>query len=141
MATTVVYADELSERGIVKGVRAGHTYVKVWGNDGPDLRFSADDPASPESAIMGDTVAAGATQFHARVIGAGPGAARPGLYSVEVFKDGLPIVTLPVPSDDFSFDFPSAGEGRYRLQVMRYATGLASIENISSPIYLQAGAG
>ena len=39
-ATTVVYADELSEKGIQRGVEAGHTYVKLWGNDGPDLRLS-----------------------------------------------------------------------------------------------------
>ena len=38
-ATTVVYADELSEQGIQRGVEAGHTYVKLFGNDGPDLRL------------------------------------------------------------------------------------------------------
>ena len=44
-ATTVVYADELSEQGIQRGVEAGHTYVKLWGNDGPDLRFERCRPA------------------------------------------------------------------------------------------------
>ena len=39
-ATTVVRAPELSEDGIRCGVQADHTYVKVTGNAGPDLRFS-----------------------------------------------------------------------------------------------------
>ena len=46
-ATTVVYADELSEQGIARGVKAGHTYVKVFGNDGPDLRFDGAPRPAP----------------------------------------------------------------------------------------------
>ena len=81
-ATTVVYADELSERGIQRGVEARHTYVKVFGNDGPDLRFEAPSPGSSgPPAIMGDAVPGGGVEFTARVIGAGPGAARPGSYT------------------------------------------------------------
>jgi hypothetical protein len=137
MATTVVYADQLSERAIGEGVRAGHTYVKIWGNDGPDLRFSADHPGSVEPAIMGDTVEGGSTTFHARVLKAGAGAARPGAYTLLVVKDGVPAITVPITSDDFSFDFPSTGPGRYRLEVMRTTSGVASIENVSSPIYLE----
>src|SRR4030095_1944262 len=40
-ATTVVYAPELSESGILAGVRAAHTYVKLFGNDSPDLRLDS----------------------------------------------------------------------------------------------------
>jgi hypothetical protein len=43
-ATTVVYARELSEQEIREGVRAGHTYVKLLGNEGPDLRASRRAP-------------------------------------------------------------------------------------------------
>jgi len=139
-ATTVVFADRLSEQGVEDGVEAGHTYVKLWGNDGPDLRLTAADPSSPDPAIMGDTVQADSTTFSTRVMGAGPGAARPGLYTLLLVKDGLPLLELPVSSDDFSFDFPSLGPGRYRLQVMRL-TGVASIEAVSSPIYLESGGG
>jgi hypothetical protein len=46
-ATTVVRAPELSERGIECGVRARRTYVKVTGNGGPDLRFTARHAAAP----------------------------------------------------------------------------------------------
>ena len=47
------------------------------------------------------------------------------------------MLEVPITSDDFSQAFPSFGTGRYRLQVMRLATGAASVENVSSPIYLE----
>ena len=134
-ATTVVYADELSERGIQRGVEARHTYVKVFGNDGPDLRFEARPPAwSGPPAIMGDDVPGGGVEFTARVIGAGPDAARPGSYTLFVLKDGVPLLAVPVTSGDFSFDVPEAGPGRYRLQVQRES----AIEAVSSPIWVES---
>ena len=133
-ATTMVYADELSERGIERGVRARHTYVKVFGNDGPDLRFEATAPGSDDPpAIMGDVVRGPGVTFTARVMGAGPGAARPGAYQLFVLKDGLPLLAVPVTSDDFSLPFASAGAGRYRLQVQRDS----AIEAVSSPIWVE----
>jgi hypothetical protein len=133
-ATTVVYADELSERGIQRGVEAGHTYVKVFGNDGPDVRLEATVPGSGDPpAIMGDTIHASSAEFTARVLGAGPSAARPGDYELFVLKDGAPLLATPVVGDDFSFPFPSVGPGRYRLQVQRDS----AIEDVSSPIYLE----
>jgi hypothetical protein len=136
-ATTVVYAGELSESGIQEAVQARHTYVKPFGNDGPDLRFEAAVPgAGGPPAIMGDVVDAPAADFTARVMGAGPGAPRPGTYTLFVLKDGLPLLSVPITSADFSFPFPSAGPGRYRLQVQRES----AIEAVSSPIWIE-GAG
>jgi hypothetical protein len=136
-ATTVVYADELSESAIQEGVQARHTYVKPFGNDGPDLRFEAEVPgAGGPPAIMGDAVHASAVDFTARVMGAGPNAARPGTYTLFVLKDGLPLLSAPVTSDDFTLPFPSTGPGRYRLQVQRES----AIEAVSSPIWVE-GAG
>jgi hypothetical protein len=133
-ATTVVYADELSERGIQRGVQARHTYVKVFGNDGPDLRFEARTPGSSgPPAIMGDAVPGGGVEFTARVIGGGPGAVRPGSYTLFVLKDGAPLLSVPVTSADFSLDFPEAGAGRYRLQLQRES----AIEAVSSPIWVE----
>ena len=152
-ATTVVRAENLSEEGIQAGVEAGHTYVKVWGNDGPDLRLCA-GALGPDSecslgfdaaeTIMGDTLQADSTTFTARVLNAAPtppgDAARLGVYTLMVFKDGAPVLETPITGDDFLFEFPSfgpAGAGRYRLQVMRLAAGVSSIEAVSSPIYLE----
>jgi hypothetical protein len=143
-ATTVVRADELSEDGIQKGVEAGHTYVKVYGGDGPDLRFEAVPDAegaraaqAADPAIMGDTVAADGARFTARVLGGAPGsiAARPDPLTLLVLRDGVPVrPPAPVTSDDFELAFEATDPGRYRLQVMR---GTA-IEAVSSPIYLEA---
>jgi hypothetical protein len=134
-ATTVVHADELSETGIKAGVQARHTYVKPFGNDGPDLRFEAEVPGSgAPPAIMGDVIRGAGVEFTARVLGAGPGAARPGSYTLFVLKDGLPLLAVPVTGDDFALPFPSVGPGRYRLQVQRES----AIEALSSPIWVES---
>jgi hypothetical protein len=128
-ATTVVFADELSERGIRRGVEAGHTYVKVTGNDAPDLRFEARVPGSRgRAAIMGDTVRAPRAEFTARVLGGGPA------FQLLVMRNGRPLRAVPVTSGDFTFSFEGEGLGRYRLQLQRGST----IEGVSSPIYLEA---
>ena len=135
-ATTVVYADELSEKGIQRGVEAGHTYVKLYGNDGPDLRFEARKPGSDDPpAIMGDRVKADRVDFSARVIGAVPGRdpKKPDPYELLVLRDGLPLLAVPIVQDDQTVSFPGLVPGRYRLQLQRGTT----IEAVSSPIYLE----
>ena len=50
-------ARELSGTGIRCGVQARHTYVKVTGNDGPELRYSARPWGNKvDRAIVGDVV-------------------------------------------------------------------------------------
>jgi hypothetical protein len=130
-ATTVVFAEELSEQGVECGVEAGHTYVKVTGNDGPDLRFDArPQGVSGPPAIMGDTVRAGSASFEARVLG---GAGR----ELLVVKDGSTIQATPVEGDDFGHSFTASRPGRYRLQLQRSST----IESVSTPIWLEPGDG
>ncbi|MGI8512000.1 MAG: CehA/McbA family metallohydrolase [Solirubrobacteraceae bacterium] len=133
-ATTVVYADELSEKGVQRAVQAGHTYVKVFGNDEPDLRFEAQPTGGTgPPAIFGDTVKAASATFTARVLGAGDGE-----HQLLVIKDGAPLLSVPVPvaSNDFALPFRSVGPGRYRLQLQRGSTIVA----VGSPIYLEAAA-
>jgi len=128
-ATTVVRAEELSAAGIECGVEAGHTYVKVTGNAGPDLRFEARPPGfTGAPAIMGDTVRGPSATFTARVTG-GDG------RSLNVVRDGQTISTVPVAGNDFSTSFDAAQPGRYRLQLQRGST----IDTVSSPIYLESG--
>jgi hypothetical protein len=130
-ATTVVFAEELSEQGVECGVEAGHTYAKVTGNAGPDLRFEALPPGGVgPPAIMGDTVRAGAASFEARVL-RGPG------RELLVVKDGSTVQTVPVAGDDFRHRFTATARGRYRLQLQRGST----IETVSSPIWLEPGEG
>ena len=35
----MVYAEQLSKAAIEQGIRDDHTYVKVYGGDGPDVRL------------------------------------------------------------------------------------------------------
>lgn len=130
-ATTVVRAEELSEPGIECGVEAGHTYVKVTGNDGPDVRMEARPPGFRGApAIFGDTVRAASAAFGVRVTG---GSGR----TLQVVKDGEVFRTVAVSGDDFAFAFTATDPGRYRLQLQRGQT----IETVSSPIYLEPGRG
>lgn len=133
-ATTVLYAKRLSEQGIAEAVRAGHTYVKVFGNSGPDLRFDAKADGTGERAIMGDALGGREASFRARVIGADPALdlVKPGPYLLLVLRNGALHRVVPITARDQSFDFRSNGPGRYQLQLMR-GTGVAAL---SSPIYL-----
>ena len=137
-AQTVVRADELSEQGVGKGIAEQHTYVKIWGSDGPDLRFEATAPGLAEPTIMGDTVAAPEATLTARVLGLDRArAARSGLYTLFVLRDGSPFLALPMPAgDEFEHSFQSVGApSRYSLQVQRITVG-ASVEAVSSPIWV-----
>jgi hypothetical protein len=125
-ATTVVFAPELSEDGIRRGVQARHTYVKVSGNAGPDIRFEARPYRSWKRAIVGDVVRARGATFTARVIG---GSGR----ELLVVKDGVTVATVPVTSDDFVHRFEGTGSGRWRLQLMRGNL----IDTVTSPIWIE----
>lgn len=137
-ATTVVFAPELSEEGIGEGIREQHTYVKVWGQDGPDLRFHATAPGLSEPLIMGDTVPAAQATLTARVLGLDRArAARQGSYTLFVQRNGAPFLSVPLPpGDEFELSFPSqGGPARYSLLVERQTAG-ASLEAVSSPIWV-----
>jgi hypothetical protein len=127
-ATTVVRAKELSERGIQQAIRAGHAYVKFFSASGPDLRLSA--VAGEREAIMGDVLRAEAMTVTMRVLNAGPS---PEPRQLFLMKDGLPILTLPVPSADLTFEIGVTEPGDYRLQLQR---GTA-LEALTNPITLK----
>jgi hypothetical protein len=130
-ATTVVYAPELSERGIRDGVLAGHAYVKFFSPTGPDLRFSARRATGGPSVIMGDRLFAQRALFNARVFNV-----TPSLFPrvLLVMRDGIPILAFPVRKADQTFSFLGALSGDYRLQLMR---GTA-FEALTNPITLLA---
>jgi hypothetical protein len=129
-ATTVVRAPELSERGIECGVRARRTYVKVTGNGGPDLRFTARPRGGSGTAMVGDVIRADGASFEAHVRG---GAGR----ELLVVKDGATVARVPIASDRFTYRFDGTGSGRWRLHLMLGAL----IETVSSPIWVEPGRG
>ncbi len=135
-ATTVVYAEELSEEGVQRAVEAGHAYIKFFSSDGPDLRFDARALSSPgnrgrgrPSGMMGDSLPVGSAHFTARVLGAAPS---PEPRLLLVMKDGRPHLAAFVTSNDFTFEFDASGAGDYRLQLQRGS----AIEALSNPITL-----
>jgi hypothetical protein len=126
-ATTVVWADELSEVAIGRAIRAGHAYVKFFSARGPDLRFTA--RAGHRTAMMGDTLAAGSADFEAQVLG---GAPNPQPRTLSIYRDGIPVLRVPVTDDAFVYRFTAPIPGSYRLQLDR---GTA-IEALTNPITL-----
>ena len=129
---TVVRARELSERGITAAVKAGHTYAKLLGSQGPDLRFSA--TAGGRRAIMGDTIRGGSrVRLRAHVDGA-TATAVPGTrpYSLVVQRDGVEISRLPVTGERQTFRLRATGPGRWGLQLERGRLVVA----VTTPIWV-----
>jgi hypothetical protein len=129
---TVVRARELSERGITAAVKAGHTYAKLLGSQGPDLRFSA--TVGGRRAIMGDTIRGGSrVRLRARVDGA-TATAVPGTrpYSLVVQRDGVEVSRLPVTGERQTFRLRTTGPGRWGLQLERGRLVVA----VTTPIWV-----
>jgi hypothetical protein len=124
----MIYARRLSEAGVRQAVKAGHTYVKLLGGAGPDLRFEA--RSGKRRAIMGDVLRGGDAAFTASVLNAAASAQPRTLY---VVRDGQPFAQFPVTEAQTTVSFTSSGPGRYRLQLERGSL----IEAVSSPIYVE----
>ncbi len=133
-ATTKVFTDELSEAGIKRGVRARHTYVKLVGNKGPDVRLDAQVPGKKgDSGMIGDVVRGNEVDFTARVTG-GVDLAKPDPLLLKIVKDGQTFSSEPVTSNDHVLRFHVTEHGRYRLQLERGP----AIEVVSSPIWFES---
>lgn len=128
-ATTVVFAPELSERGIRDGVLAGHAYVKFFSPSGTDLRFTASPAAGGPEVMMGDALAAPAARFTARVFNAAS-SIQPRVLIV--LRDGLIHQVFPATGADQTFTFTASQPGDYRLQLMRGS----AFEALTNPITL-----
>jgi hypothetical protein len=58
LPTTVVYAENLSEEAVLKGIRAGHVFVDLQGSRDRAISFTAEDGA--QKMMMGDVMKAAA---------------------------------------------------------------------------------
>ncbi len=137
-ATTVVYAESLSESGILDGIRAGHSYVKLFGNDGPDVRLEAIGDAGG-NGIMGDAIPDRSATLVATVSGIEVGADQ---HFLKLYRDGTLIDSLPIDAPGEIHDFRAETPGRYRIQVERDRKTLfdpAAVDVIvalTSPVYV-----
>jgi len=111
--TTWVYARELSTRGILEGIRAGHVFISP-GPQGPQLYLSAGADGLCET-VMGDSIkitAGQAVRLRARVVGG------KGLTLRIVSPSGA--VSVSVDNDDFRHRWESRPDGDtfYRLELV-----------------------
>jgi uncharacterized protein (TIGR03382 family) len=112
---TLVRADELSEAGIIAGVRDHHTIAQLRGPDDPLVALAMKTAHGP-AADVGDDVA-GISEVELAVhVTAGSGT------FLQVWRDGAkPAHQTPVTSDDFMFtyrDTPGAADHRYRVELV-----------------------
>ena len=70
--TTVVTPTSSRRPGIRRAVKAGHTYVKLRGNSGPDVRFTATSPRQRSPGDHRRHARANQASFVARVLGGVP---------------------------------------------------------------------
>lgn len=107
--TTLVYASELSVAGVIAGIRAGKTVVKLWTPEDPMVELLSSVPPD------GDTIVAGKATLAARVT-AGAG------QRIRFVKDGVAGELTAITSDDFTAELPIAapksGESRYRVEIV-----------------------
>jgi hypothetical protein len=107
--TTLVFAEELSVEGILSGVRAGRTVVKLRGPEDPMIELT------PSVAADGDTVSAARVTLRASVSG-GEG------HTVRFVRNGEPQAEVDVVGDPFvhavSIAAPERGEDFWRAEVL-----------------------
>ena len=134
-----MYAKTLSEQGIEDGVKAGHTYVKLFGNAGPDVRLTA-IPAQGKAGrpkIMGDTlispsgdITATATKPRAGVIpGSGP-------FTLLLQRNGTTVKKVS-GATALSVGYTAHRAGRYGVVLMRGPLIVA----VSTPIWITPAGG
>jgi len=131
--TTVVYAQNLSERAILEGIRAGHVYIDVQGAKDRTLDFALTGAGA--AAMMGDEAALGrgaAGELKVRVTGL------PGGRIEWVSDAGLTLAAPsggPLGADDVRSVAVTADGARHWVFVeARDAEGRLAL--VSNPIYL-----
>jgi len=130
----VIYADMLSEAGIVSAIRRGRVFIDVAGTRDRALDVIAS--AGKQLAHMGDTLVASrgsSVRFEGTVKDVAGG-------EIEVILDGQHVALLKdkhISSASASFEFPWRADGKHhwiRIDVRDDASHLVLIGN---PIYLQ----
>jgi len=110
--TSMVFAEELSEAGIMKGVREGRVVVKLRGPDDPMVELTATTDGG-DSGMIGDTLTGGVVQVTAHVVG-GSG------MKLQLVRNGEDDEIVDVDSNDFTqvFERETRSEGdRYRVHL------------------------
>lgn len=135
--TTVTYARELSPAGIREAIRAGQTYVKVFGADAPDVYLKARTPEGYRG-IEGHSLRGKSLELSLKVTGAADNT-RPGNWFLSVLRNGAPVRTSPVTGNSDTINHSTAQSGRYSFRLYRQQ-GLARVtEAYSTPLWYTKG--
>jgi len=129
---TVVHSDQLSQPAIIAAVKAGHTYVKPFGPDAPDVELAATGGGS--TAIPGDSLTAESLAISVKVNGADSGV-RPGPYTLAILRDGVQVDSAPVSGASFTHTFNTTETGRYSFKLTRLQGANTMIEGYSTPVW------
>ncbi|XHS78733.1 CehA/McbA family metallohydrolase [Burkholderiaceae bacterium UC74_6] len=134
MPTTVVHAQNLSQRAILAGLRAGHVFIDVQGAaSGQQRLLEFTVRAGDAQAMMGDALRApkdGALTLRIRVVSLAGGTAR-------ILVDGKPLQdALSIAGKDESQTLSWGADGhRHTLRVeVRDAAGRLAL--VGNPIYI-----
>ena len=129
--TTLVFSSELSVQGIIAGVKAGRTVVKLESPADPMIDLSAD------VARDGDSITAGKARLTATITGG----TKVSGYAARWVKNGEEQQEVEIDADPFLLErtatAPSSGEDRWRVEVLKDGKR----RTITSNVYLKAPPG
>ncbi len=123
--TSLVWTDELSEAGIMAGVRAGRVVVKLRGPDDPMLELTAETDRG-ESGMIGDTVTGGLVTLSARATGAAG-------MSLLLVRNGEVEEMVLVEGDEFEHTFErevGADGDRFRVHLKQASSTIVITNHI-----------
>lgn len=103
-SATAVFVDNLSRAALIRGIQAGHAYVRTRGAAGsPELEFEASGPNN-QRGIFGDTLILGSAETATlkTIVRGGMG------QLLTYFQNGLPVLTVPIINDPFEHSLPQA---------------------------------
>ena len=131
--STVIHAQELSERALLDGIRTGHVFIDAEGTKDREIEFEA--KTDSDAASMGDSIHAGVRQkvhFGLRMV------ALQGAYP-EVIEDGhstelIDKTACAQPDQTKGFDYVSDGQRHWFRVNIRSTSGALLV--VGNPIYL-----
>ena len=115
-------------------MQARHTYVKLTGGKGPDVRLTADVPRKKKATrgMIGDTVRGNEAGLHRAGVER-LDASKPDPLVLTVVKDGVPFRTETVTSNDHVLSFHTTRARPLPAAAQRGPM----IEVVSSPIWFE----
>ena len=127
MPTTVVYAEELSEAGIMAGIRSGRVYLMADGPDGPELDLAA--RCGEQEATMGAEAAGTLCTLTASVHGAFGN-------NLKIIVDKTTVEQIFITSNDFSHEVEvvPAALSAARIEVR---SPLGPLRGLTNPVFLR----